>query len=160
MECGRSSPMPSLMCWSAPDSGGASSALAAQRAKPVLGHQTQPQQPLGEGIILLCSGFPPWHLLEPQGHLWASWDWTAAGNNPHKGPGSCPCMAESRREMGKGKRGKTPGLGSRQFTRKRETMHASKAKQGIHCPLPMGRQGSRQAQQSRAPAQVTVTWED
>lgn len=55
MEAARSSPMPRLMRCSAPDSGGASSALAAQRAEPVLGTSNTASAALGEGITLLCS---------------------------------------------------------------------------------------------------------
>ena len=39
-------------------------------------------------------------------------------------------------------------------------MCASKAKQGIHSPLPMGRQVFSHLQDSRAPSHVTVIWED
>ena len=39
-------------------------------------------------------------------------------------------------------------------------MHASKAKQGIHSLLPIGRQAFSRLQESRAPSCITVTWED
>jgi len=39
-------------------------------------------------------------------------------------------------------------------------MHLSKAKQGIHPPLPIGRQVPSHLQESRAPSGVTVVWED
>lgn len=39
-------------------------------------------------------------------------------------------------------------------------MHTSKAKQGIHSPLPMGRQVLIHPEESSAPSHVTVTWED
>lgn len=98
--------MPMLMCWTA--SGGTSPALAAQRAKPVLGHQAQPQQPLGEGIILLCSALYgiSWSPRGSSGPL-------AIGHQlakiPMKPLAPFLSMAERRREMGKS--GKTPGLG-------------------------------------------------
>lgn len=38
--------------------------------------------------------------------------------------------------------------------------HTSKAKVGIHPPVPMGRQMFSHPQESRAPSQVVVTWED
>jgi len=39
-------------------------------------------------------------------------------------------------------------------------MHTSKAKQGIHSPLPIGRQVFSHLQKSHAPSHLTVTWGD
>ena len=39
-------------------------------------------------------------------------------------------------------------------------MHTSKARPGIHSPLPMGRQEFSHPQDSRAPSRLTGTWED
>ena len=46
------------------------------------------------------------------------------------------------------------------LTGKAKAVHASKAKQGIHSPLPMGRQVFSHPQESRAPSHIMVTWED
>ena len=43
---------------------------------------------------------------------------------------------------------------------KAKAMHTSKAKQGIHSLLPMGRQVFCCLQESRAPSRAMVTWED
>lgn len=53
---------------------------------------------------------------------------------------------------------KTHGLRWGQF--KVKAAHTSKAKLGIHLPLPMGRQVFGHPQESRAPSHVMVTWED
>ena len=43
---------------------------------------------------------------------------------------------------------------------KAKAAHTSKEKQGIHSPLPIGRQVFSHPQESRAPSCVMVTWED
>ena len=46
------------------------------------------------------------------------------------------------------------------LTGKAKATHTSKAKQGIHSPLPTSRQVFRHLQESRAPSCIAVTWED
>ena len=43
---------------------------------------------------------------------------------------------------------------------KAKAVHTSKAKPGIHSPLPMGRQVFSHLQESRAPSRVMGSWED
>lgn len=75
-----------LLC---PRPRGASSALAAQRAKPVLGTSNTASAAPGRGDhpAVLSLGA---HLLEPQGQLWACCHWTPAGKIPHGATGSLP----------------------------------------------------------------------
>ena len=62
--------------------------------------------------------------------------------------------------IGRVKVRKLVGWDKDSFIGKAKATHTSKANQGIHSPLPMGRQVFSHLQESRAPAHVTVTWED
>lgn len=88
---------------------GASSALAAQRAEPVLGTSNTASAALGEGITLLCSalGASP----AAPGAALGLWPLHTMGKDPQGATGSLPLHGERRREMGQAKRDKTPGLG-------------------------------------------------
>ena len=84
---------------------------------------------------------------------------TLLANKPHAAARSLPPSGTGDR-IGRVKLRKHLGRDEGSLTGKAKAMCTSKAKQGIHSLLPMGRLVFSHLRESRAPSHMTVTWED
>ena len=78
---------------------------------------------------------------------------------PHPVACSLPCSGMGER-IRRAKVKKLVGQDKDSLIGKAKAAHTSKANQGIHSPLPIGRQAFSHLQESGAPPCVMVTWED